>query len=95
MKSIKFTVFWVALVFLFQVSTVLACHKGASMGFASEDPLNASLDYSYGSTFMSASTSGSLGCKNWDLVKNNRVEYLDKTWNALAEQVSQGKGGNI
>ena len=95
MKSIKITMFGVALVFLFQVSTVLACHKGGPMGYASEDPLNASIDYSSASTFMSASTSGTLGCENWDIVKSNRVEYLDKTWNALSEQISQGKGEHL
>ena len=95
MKLIKLTMFGVALVFLCQVSTVLACHVGGPMGYASEDPLNASIDYSSASTFLSASTSGSLGCENWDLVKSNRVEYLDKTWNTLAEQVSQGKGEHL
>ena len=61
------------------------------MGFASEDPLASTTDYSSGSTFIFASTSGSLGCKNWDFVKNNRVQYLDIAWNKLSEEVAQGR----
>ena len=61
--------FGLLLVFSFQASTVYACHEGGSMGFASEDPMASTTDYSSGSTFIFASTSGSLGCKNWDLLR--------------------------
>ena len=44
---------------------------------------------------VSASTSGSLGCKNWDVVKNNRVQYLDIAWNKLSEEAAQGKKEHI
>ena len=87
--------FGLLLVFSFQASTVYACHEGGSMGFASEDPMASSTDYSSGSTFIFASTSGSLGCKNWDFVKNNRVQYLDIAWNKLSEEVAQGKGEHL
>ena len=39
-----------------------------------------------------STTSGTAGCENWDLVKTNRVEYMDVTWNNLSEDVSKGKG---
>ena len=81
--------------FLFLTQTALACHKGGAMGMASEDPLNSTIDYSSGSTFVFASTSGTLGCENWDFVKNNRVKYLDMAWNKLSEEVAQGKGEHI
>ena len=77
---------------LFLTQTALACHKGGAMGMASEDPLNSTIDYSSGSTFVFASTSGTLGCENWDFVRNNRVQYLDLAWNKLSEEISQGKG---
>ena len=65
------------------------------MGFASEDPVASTTDYSSGSTFVFASTSGTLGCENWDFVRNNRVQYLDLAWNKLSEEVAQGKGEHI
>ena len=77
---------------LFLTQTAIACHKGGAMGMASEDPLNSTIDYSSGSTFVFASTSGTLGCENWDFVRNNRVQYLDLAWNKLSEEISQGKG---
>ena len=80
---------------LFLTQTSLACHKGGAMGMASEDPLNSTIDYSSGSTFVFASTSGTLGCENWDFVSNNRVQYLDLAWNKLSEEVAQGKGAHI
>ena len=80
---------------LFFTQTVLACHKGGAMGMASEDPLNSTIDYSSGSTFVFASTSGTLGCENWDFVRNNRVQFLDMAWNKLSEEVAQGKGEHI
>ena len=80
---------------LFLTQTALACHKGGAMGMASEDPLNSTIDYSSGSTFVFASTSGTLGCENWNFVRNNRVQYLDMAWNKLSEEVAQGKGEHI
>jgi len=80
---------------LFFTQTALACHKGGAMGMASEDPLNSTIDYSSGSTFVFASTSGTLGCENWDFVRNNRFQYLDLAWNKLSEEISQGKGEHI
>ena len=79
----------------FLTHTAFACHKGGAMGMASEDPLNSTIDYSSGSTFVFASTSGTLGCENWDFVKNNRMQYLDMAWSKLSEEVAQGKGEHI
>ena len=96
MKILKLNIFFgLLLVFSFQASTVFACHEGGSMGFASEDPVASTTDYSSGSTFVFASTFGTLGCENWDFVKNNRVQYLDMAWNTLSEEVAQGKGEHI
>ena len=83
------------MVILFRASSVLACHQGGSMGFASKDPVASTIDYSSGSTFIFASTFGTLGCENWDFVKSNRVQYLDVAWDKLSEEVAQGEGGHI
>ena len=80
---------------IFLTQTALACHKGGSLGFASEDPLNSTIDYSSGSTFLFASTSGTLGCENWDFVRSNRVQYIDLVWSNLSREVAQGKGEHI
>ena len=96
MISSKFTIYFGLLLgFSFLTTTAMACHKGGAMGLASKDPLASTIDYSSGSTFAFASTSGSLGCENWDFVKNNRVQYLDVAWNKLSEEVAQGKGEHI
>ena len=96
MISPKFTIFYGLLfVFSFQAFTAMACHKGGAMGFASENPIHMTLDYTSMPTMVSASTSGSLGCENWDVVKNNRVQYLDVAWNKLSEEAAQGKGEHI
>ena len=44
---------------------------------------------------MFASTSGTLGCENWDFVRNNRVQHLEMVWYKLSEEVAQGKGEHI
>jgi len=96
MISPKFTIFFSLLfVFSFQAFTALACHEGGPMGFASKKPISLITDYTSAPTFISASTSGSLGCENWDFVKNNRVQYLDVAWNKLSEEVAQGQGEHI
>ncbi len=74
---------------------LLACHKGGALGLASEDPLNSTIDYSSGSTFVFASTSGTLGCENWDFVRVNRVQYIDLIWNNLSQEIAQGRGEHI
>ena len=96
MISPKVTIFF-GLIFVFSIlgHTAMACHEGGSMGFASKKPIASTIDYSSGSTFIFASTSGSLGCENWDFVKNNRVQYLDVAWNKLSEEVAQGQGEHL
>ena len=96
MISPKFTIlFGLLFVFSFLAPNAIACHKGGTMGMASKDPLASTIDYSSGSTFIFASTSGSLGCENWDFVKNNRVQYLDVAWNKLSEAAAQGQGEHL
>ena len=96
MISPKFTIFFGLLfVFSFQAFTAMACHEGGPMGFASKKPTSLITDYTSSPIFVSASTLGTLGCENWDFVKNNRVQYLDVAWNKLSEEVAQGKGEHI
>ena len=96
MKSLKFTIFFGLLLgFSFLATTAMVCHKGGAMGIASQDPIASTIDYTFASTFAFGSTQGTLGCENWDFVKNNRVQYLDIAWNTLSEEVAQGKGEHI
>ena len=96
MRILKFTCFVGVLIgFSILAHTATACHKGGALGFASEDPLASTIDYTSMPTFVSASTSGSLGCGNWDIVKNNRVQYIDLVWNKLSEEVAQGQGEHL
>ena len=96
MKSCKLAMFFgLFFVCAFQTSSVVACHKGGAMGIASQDPIASTIDYTFASTFAFGSTQGTLGCENWDFVKNNRVQYLDVAWNKLSEEVAQGKGEYI
>jgi len=81
--------------FLIFAKATFACHKGGALGMASEDPFNSTIDYSSGSTFVFASTSGTLGCENWDFVRNNRVQYIELVWNNLSLEVAQGKGDHL
>jgi hypothetical protein len=96
MRILKFTCFVGVLIgFSILGHTAMACHKGGPLGIARGDPLASKIDYFSGSNFILASTPGSLGCENWDFVKNNWVEYLDRAWNILSEEVAQGKGEHI
>ena len=96
MKSCKLAMFFgLFFVCAFQTSYVVACHKGGAMGIASQDPIASTIDYTFASTFVFGSTQGTLGCENWDFVKNNRVQYLDLVWNTLSEEVAKGKGEHI
>ena len=96
MKSCKLAMFFgLFFVCAFQTSSVVACHKGGAMGIASQDPIASTIDYTFASTFAFGSTQGTLGCENWDFVKNNRVQYLDLVWNKLSEEVAQGKGEHL
>ena len=96
MKILKLNIFFGLLLgSSFLATTTMACHKGGALGMASKDPLASTIDYSSGSTFVIASTVGSLGCENWDFVKNHRVEYLDRVWNKLSEEVAQGNGEHL
>ncbi len=96
MKFIKnFLTTTIIIIFVFITQIAFACHKGGALGMASEDPLNSTIDYSSGSTFVFASTSGTLGCENWDFVKNNRIQFIELAWSNLSKEIAQGKGEHI
>ena len=81
--------------FIFLATPAIGCHKGGSMGVASEDPLNSTVDYTSASTFVSASTSGTSGCENWDFVQSNRAQYLELSWKTISEDVAKGQGEHL
>ena len=43
-----------------------ACRGEGFMGISSRDPIMSWVDLTYSPIYSSASTSGTLGCKNWD-----------------------------
>ena len=75
--------------------SALACHKGGSMGYASGDPIMSTTDYLFVPTFTIASTSGTLGCENWDVVSLLQVEYVAANWAPLAEDSAKGAGPHL
>ena len=93
MKSLKFTFYFGLLLgFTFLATPAMGSHKGGSMGMASEDLLNSILDYTSAPTMVSASTSGTSGCENWNFVQNNRVQLLELSWKTISEDVAKGQG---
>lgn len=79
-------------------SSALACHEGGPMGFAKRDPGMVTIDITYSPTFTSASTSGTSGCKNWDLVqrwKKQRQQFVIADWKHLKRESAQGKGQHL
>ena len=84
-----------ALMIVGSASLALACHKKGAMGLASKDPLSSTTDYVLFPTFMLASTSGTLGCENWDLVSLEQVQYIAANWEPLKEETAQGEGDHL
>ena len=77
------------------VVPAMACHKGGALGYASGSPLMSTTDYVLAPIWIFASTSGTSGCENWDLVQNSQEKYIDQNWNHLAEEAAQGKGEHL
>ena len=80
---------------IFWSTSVLSCHKGGPMGFATNDPGGFSLDITLSPTYTGASTLGTLGCKNWDYTQMQKNHFLESQWTYLSEEASRGKGKNL
>ena len=80
---------------LFWSDLSLACHRGGPMGFADNDPGAFSLDVSSSPTYIAASTLGTVGCKNWDYARQQKLNYIKAQWYVISEDASRGSGENL
>lgn len=90
--NVKTILFLVIILLSLNVPITWACHQGGALGMASKNPFSSTIDYTFASTFVFASTSGTLGCENWDFVRINQEEYIGENWNYIAEDAAQGNG---
>ena len=75
--------------------TVLACHKGGPMRFASNNTGAFSLDVTLSPFYTGASLSGTAGCKKWNYGRYQRIQYLETQWTFIREEASQGEGERL
>ena len=77
-----------------------ACRGEGFMGITSRDPIMSWVDLTYSPVYSSASTSGTLGCKNWDFGYERYTEYvlrqfIKKSHGQLMSETVQGQGPHI
>ena len=75
-----------------------ACRGEGFMGISSNDPIMSWVDLTYSPTYSSASTSGTLGCKNWNFsqyIEHVRRKFLKQTHSQLLEETVQGHGPHL
>jgi len=75
-----------------------ACRGEGFMGVSSNDPIMSWIDLTYSPTYSSASTSGTLGCKNWNFtqyIEHVRRKFLKQTHSQLLAETVQGHGPHL
>ena len=75
-----------------------ACRGEGFMGISSNDPIMSWVDLTYSPTYSSASTSGTLGCKNWNFtqyIEHVRRKFLKQTHSQLLLETVQGHGPHL
>ena len=75
-----------------------ACRGEGFMGISSNDPIMSWVDLTYSPTYSSASTSGTLGCKNWNFsqyIEHVRRKFLKQTHSQLLTETVQGHGSHL
>ena len=68
------------------------------MGISSNDPIMSWVDLTFSPTYTSASTSGTLGCKNWNFsqyIEHIRRKFLKQTHSQLLAETVQGRGPHL
>ena len=88
------------LLFFIKAESQAACRGEGYMGISSRDPIMSWVDLTYSPVYSSASTSGTLGCKNWDFGYERYTEYvlrqfLKKSHEQLLYETVQGHGPHI
>lgn len=78
-----------------------ACRGEGFMGISSNDPIMSWVDLTFSPTYSSASTSGTLGCKNWNFgIVGRYIEYvlnqfLKQSHTQLLAETVQGHGSHL
>ena len=77
-----------------------ACRGEGFMGVSSNDPIMSWVDLTYSPTYSGASTSGTLGCKNWNFAHERFIEhvvnkFLIKSHTQLLAETVQGHGSHL
>ena len=90
----------VFMLFFIKAEPQAACRGEGFMGISSRDPIMSWVDLTYSPIYSSASTSGTLGCKNWDFGYESYTEYflrqfLKKSHELLLSETVQGQGPHI
>ena len=90
----------VFMVFFIKSEPQAACRGEGFMGISSRDPIMSWVDLTYSPVYSSASTSGTLGCKNWDFGYERYTEYvlrqfIKKSHEQLMTETVQGQGPHI
>ena len=90
----------VFMLFFIKAEPQAACRGEGYMGISSRDPIMSWVDLTYSPIYSSASTSGTLGCKNWDFGYERYTEYvlrqfLKKSHEQLLSETVQGQGPHI
>ena len=89
-----------AFILLFCVNTQLhaACRGEGFMGVSTNDPIQSFVDITYSPVYSSASTSGTLGCKNWNFsqfLEQSRMQFLQQSHTQLLVETVQGHGPHL
>ena len=75
-----------------------SCRGEGFMGVSSNDSIMSWVDLTYSPTYSSASTSGTLGCKNWNFtqyIEHVRRKFLKQTHSQLLAETVQGHGSHL
>ena len=75
-----------------------SCRGEGFLGVSSNDPIMSWVDLTYSPTYSSASTSGTLGCKNWNFsqyIEHVRRKFLKQTHSQLLAETVQGHGPHL
>ena len=68
------------------------------MGASTNDPILSLVDITFSPVYSSASTSGTLGCKNWNIsqfLEQSRMQFLQQSHTELLVETVQGQGPHL
>ena len=75
-----------------------ACRGEGFMGISTKDPIKSWVDLTFSPIYSSGSTSGTLGCKNWNFsqyIEHVRKQFIKQTHSQLLAETVQGRGPHL